>query len=160
MKAADFASIAIVVAAPPAIPPTLITGWSDADDALMIERREPSVTDKVGVRGDMAVFLGRNRSGKITIKLFQTSPTNRVFQQILNLTEGGPGTFCPVQLTVMDTYRQDKFVGLFGYIAKPAAVARGKEVKEQTWEIVVERLQMLFGDPTFAAFATLAAESQ
>ena len=160
MKSADFGSIAILVGAPPVILPTPVTGWSDADDALSIKRREPSMTDKVGVMGDMAVFLGKNKSGLVTVKLFQTSPTNRVFQRIVDLAEGGPGTFCPVQLTVMDTYRQDKFIGLFGYIPKPADVMRGKEVKEQTWEIVVEKLGMLFGDPAFIGFATLAAEGQ
>lgn len=160
MKSADFASIAIIVGAPPVVPPLPVSGWSDDADCLSIERREPTMTDKVGVLGDMVVFHGKNKSGKITMKLFQTSRDNRRFQQIVDLTEGGPGTFCPVNITVMDTYRQDKFIGLFGYIMKPPVVARGKEVKEQTWEFIVEKLGMLFGDPTFAAFATLAAESQ
>lgn len=159
MKATGFQGIVMVLSAPP-LPVHRVSGYSDADDAIMIERREPSTTDKVGVDGKMAVFQSMNKSGKITIKVFQTSPTNKYLNQVVQLAEGGPATFAPIAVSFVDTYRNDRLVGLFGYVMKPASAPRGKDVKEQTWEIVVENLQVLFGDPTFVGFATAAAEGQ
>jgi len=159
MKATGFQGIVLVLSAPP-LPVHRVSNYSDADDAIMIERRNPMITDKVGVDGKMAIFLSADRSGKITIKVFQTSPSNKYLNQVCQLAQGGPGTFVPIAVSFVDTYRNDRMVGLFGYVVKPAPAARGKDVKEQSWEIIVEDLQVLFGDPLFVGFATAAAEGQ
>ena len=90
MKATGFQGIVLVLAAPP-LPVHRVSNYSDADDAIMIERREAMITDKVGVDGKMAVFLSANKSGKITIKVFQTSPTNKYLNQVCQLAEWWAG---------------------------------------------------------------------
>lgn len=161
MKATGFQGIAMVLSvANNVLPVHRVSGYSDADDAIMIERRNPQITDKVGCDGKMAIFLSSDNSGKITIKLFQTSPTNKFLNQVCQLAQGGPGTFVPISPSFVDTYRNDKAIGLSGYVVKPAPAPRGKDVKEQTWEIIVENLQVLYGDPAFVGFATAAAEGQ
>jgi hypothetical protein len=160
MKSASFQGIAVVIGAPPTVPPQVVTGWSDDDDAFKFTRRNDSASDKMGVDGKMATFLSADRSGEFTLKLFQTSPMNKVLMAILALQEGGPSTFAPTQISFVDTSRNDKVIGLFGYIKKVPDIQRGKDVQTQEWTIVVEKATPLFGDPSFVGFATLAAEGQ
>lgn len=159
MKQADFISIAVVLTAPP-LPPHRVTNWSDDNAALTIKRRTDSFSDKVGVDGRMAVFINADKTGEIGIKVMQTSPTNKYLNAVCRLAQGGASTFAPISMSFMDTYRQDKATGLFGYVKKPADIERGMEVKTQEWTIITERLDVLFGDPIFSAFATAAAEGQ
>lgn len=160
MKASDFKGIVVEVAFAPTLPPHAVTQWSDDADAFTFKRRNPSATDKMGVDGKMALFLSSDRSGEFGIKVFNTSPTNKYLNSGLALQEGGQRTFAPVSITFFDTNRQDKFIGLFGYVQKVPDIARGNEVKTQEWTIIVENAQALFGDPDFIAFAAAAAEGQ
>jgi hypothetical protein len=161
MKAADFRGIAVVVAFPGSpLPPHQVTDWSDDSDAFTFKRRAQSVTDKVGVDGKMAIFLSADKSAEFGLKLFATSPSNKYLNTGLQLQDGGQKTFCPVSITFMDTNRQDKLVGVFGYIKQVPDISRGSEVKMQEWTLIVERGTALFGDPDFAAFLTAAAEGQ
>lgn len=158
MKAAGFGTIAVVLTAPP-LNPHVATNWGESD-AISIKRLEKSASYKVGCEGKMAVFLNSNKSGSIELTLMQTSPTNKWLNSLCRLMEGGPATFIPVSVTFVDTYRGDKSTGLFGFVEQPADLERGNEMKEQKWTIIVERLDMLFGDPIFSVFATAAAEGQ
>lgn len=161
MKAADFRGIVVVVAFPGSpLPPHQVSGWSDDSDAFTFKRRSPSATDKMGVAGEMAVFLSADKSAEFGLKLFATSPSNKYLNTGLQLQDGGQKTFCPVSVSFVDTNRQDKLAGVFGYVKQVPDVARGNEVKTQEWTLVVEKGQALFGDPDFAAFLTAAAEGQ
>lgn len=160
MKAADFASISVVVEFEGALPPHEITNWSDDDDCFMFKRRQPSATDKMGCDGLMAVFVSSDKSGEFTLKVFQTSPTNKYLNAGLALLEAGAKTFVPISIQFVDTNREDAIVGLFGYVQKVPDIARGKESKVQEWVIIVEEGIPDLGDPVFANFARAAAEGQ
>lgn len=160
MKAYSFLNTVVVISAAPLVPKHEVTNWADGDDALMIARREDAATDKVGADGRMAVAMSANKSGEITLKLLQTSPTNKVLNSIHNLQGGGPAKFIPMGIIFQDTYRQDRAVGTAGYIKKMTEVTRGAGINTQEWVIVVERLDFLLGDPAFTGFATVAAEAQ
>ena len=160
LKATDFGSIVVMVEFAPVLPPHEVTEWSDADDCFMFKRRQPAATDKVGCGGDMVVFGSADKSSEFTLKLMQTSPTNRYLNAGLALLEGGAATFVPVSISFVDTNRQDHALGIAGYIKQIPDVARGKDVKEQEWTIVVANGQLDLGDPVFATFIAAAAAGQ
>jgi hypothetical protein len=159
MKAYSYLNWVVLVSAPPAIPPHQVGNFADGDDCLMITRRNDAVTDKVGADGKMSIAISADRSGEITLKLQQTSPSNKVLNAIADLQEAGPNTFAPILIQAQDIYRQDMGVGQFGYIKKRPEVTRGAGLNPQEWVIVVERLDLLLGDPAFIGLATAVAEA-
>lgn len=153
MKAYSFLNTVVLVNGVP------LTGWAEGDDVINITRRQDGATDKVGADGKMAVAINADRSGEVTFKLMQTSSSNKWLNGLANLQAGGPLTFVPVAVLFQDTYRQDSGAGSLGYIKKLPDVQRGTDINEQEWTIVVERLDLLLGDPAFVGFATALAEA-
>jgi hypothetical protein len=122
-----------------------ITGWADGDDVIDIERRNDSITDKMGADGGMMISVGTDKSGSVKVKLMQTSPSNAFLTGIMSLQEASGSLFVPVFVKFQDTYRQDLAIGTQGYLKKPAKLTRGAQGNTQEWEIVVERLDLAFG---------------
>jgi hypothetical protein len=124
-----------------------ITGWADGDDVINISRRTDSASDKVGADGRMMVSISADRSGEITFKLQMTSSSNRYLSSLIALQEAGAAKFVPVTVMFQDTFRQDLATGTIGYLKKPADLTRGSQAGNTEWTCVVERLDMLLGDP-------------
>lgn len=124
-----------------------LSGFSDGDDVINMERRTDSASDMIGADGNMMVSLSADYSGEVTIKLQQTSPSNKFLTGLLNRQEGRGVNFKPVQLFFQDTYRRDIGSGSLGYIKKPANMVRGANGQTVEWSFVVERLDLLCGDP-------------
>jgi hypothetical protein len=131
-----------------------LNGFADGDDAINITRRVDSGSDKVGADGSMMVSLSADKSGEFTFKLLQTSSSNKYLASVMALQEGGAKTFVPCTVLFQDTYRNDLATGTIGYMKKPADVTRGVQGNIQEWTIVVERLDMLLGDPALVGIAT------
>lgn len=134
-----------------------ITGWADGDDVINIARRADSASDKVGAGGEMMVSISSDKSGEFTFKLQQTSSSNKYLNSLCALQEGGAKTFVPVNVLFQDTYRNDLATGTIGYIKKPTDMQRGAQGNAQEWIVVVERLDLLLGDPALVGAATAAA---
>lgn len=158
MKANSMLDVTVVISSPPFVPAHEVSGYADGDDVVMFSRREDAITDKVGARGEMAISRSADKSGELTLKLFQTSPTNAVLNQIHNLQQGRGQKFAPISVLFQDAYRQDRAEGT-GYIKKLPEVQRGATTATQEWVIVIERLTVLFGDPTFAGLPAALAEA-
>lgn len=134
-----------------------ITGWADGDDVINIARRSDSASDKIGANGDMMVSISSDKSGEFSFKLQQTSSANKYLMGLCALQEGGAKTFVPVTVLFQDTYRNDLATGTVGYIKKPTDVQRGTQAGAQEWIIVVERLDLLLGDPALVGALTAVA---
>jgi len=134
-----------------------ITGWADGDDVIKIARRADSASDKIGAGGDMMVSISADKSGEFTFKLQQTSGSNKYLMSLCALQEGGAKTFVPVNVLFQDTYRQDMATGTVGYLKRPPELGRGAQAGTQEWTVVVERLDMLLGDPALVGAATAVA---
>lgn len=124
-----------------------ITGWADGDDVIDIKRRVDSASDKVGADGRMMVSISADRSGEFTFKLQMTSSSNKYLNSIVAVQEAGAAKFVPVTVLFQDTFRKDIATGTIGYIKKQADTTRGTQAGNVEWCIVVERLDMLLGDP-------------
>jgi hypothetical protein len=153
MKAYSFLNNTVLINGVP------VTQWSEDNDAMKIERAEDSVKSKVGVDGKMAIAINANKSGKLTIKLMQTSPMNKVLEGFLHLQEDGPQSMVPIAFLFQDSWRQDIGKGAFGYIVKQADIKRGGEIVAQEWSFMFENISILLGDPGFAGFAAVTAEA-
>jgi hypothetical protein len=124
-----------------------ITGWADGDDVIDIKRRTDSVSDKVGADGKMMVSISADRSGEFTFKLQMTSSSNKFLSSIVALQEAGAAKFIPVTVLFQDTFRKDIATGTIGYLKKPSDLTRGAQAGNTEWTCVMERLDMLLGDP-------------
>lgn len=131
-----------------------VTGFADGDDVIGIRRRVDSATDRVGADGTMMVALSADKSGEVTLRLLQTSSSNKYLNSLMALQEGGSKTFVPINIMFQDTYRNDTASGSIGYLKKPTDVVRGAQGNVQEWVIVVERLDVLLGDPVLVGVAT------
>lgn len=140
-----------------------ITGWADGDDVISAERLTDSISHKIGASGEMLVSVSADRSGSIKFKLQQTSSSNKYLNQLLELQEYAGSKFVPVTVLFKDTYRQDMATGTIGYIKRPAAMTRGQNAGTQEWEIITERLDLVYGDVTgdvLGVLGTLGATGQ
>lgn len=124
-----------------------ITGWADGDDVINIARRTDSASDKIGAGGNMMVSISADKSGEITFKLQMTSSSNKFLSALIALQEAGAAKFVPVTILFQDTFRKDLATGTIGYLKKPSDLTRGAQAGNTEWTCVVERLDMLLGDP-------------
>lgn len=159
MKAVFTATYQVNLSAPPVVPTHTVSNFAEGGDAIMVKRDDPSVKTKVGMDGRGSIMVTSKRSGTITLKLLQTSPSNKVLASILSLIEGGPLTFAPVFIQFVDLYRQDAAIGTYGVITKWPDISRGDDIAEQEWEIWAPRLDLVLGDPLFAGLGVAAAEA-
>lgn len=120
---------------------TPLTQFMDGDDAIQVERRNPSYADNVGADGNMAVSENVDKSGTLIANLQQTSPSNLFLSGLLNAAENG--AFVPVQVVVKNVLTNELIAGSSGYIEGHPSVARGAGINGQSWTFVVEQLDML-----------------
>lgn len=124
-----------------------ITGWAEGDDVINIARRTDSISDKIGAGGEMMVSVSADRSGEMKFKLQQTSSSNKYLQGLMALQEAAGSMFVPVAVLFKDNYRNDMGSGSIGYIKRPSDMQRGINAGMQEWSVVVERLDLLYGNP-------------
>ena len=120
-----------------------ISGFADGDDVVKFERLTDSASHKVGVDGEMSVAVSSDKSGMATIKLMQTSSSNKYLSGLINLQESG--FFSPIFIQFKDVNNLDLVSGTQGYIKKQAAMNRGAGIVAQEWSIIVERMDLLHG---------------
>lgn len=123
-----------------------LTGWADGDDAIDVKRNADSASHKIGAGGSMMVSLSTDKSGEFSFKLQQTAASNGYLSDLANRQEAGADTFVPVNVLMQDTFRQDRASGTIGYMKKPADMTRGVQGNNQEWVIVVEKLDLVFGN--------------
>lgn len=120
--------------------------WPEDDDSIQAKRLTDSASHKTGADGKMLLVISADRSGEFTFKLQQTSPSNAYLMGLLAQMENGAETFVPVNVRCQDTFRNDVATGTVGYIKKPADFVRGMGTTPQEWVIVVENMDLVFGD--------------
>lgn len=136
-----------------------ITGWGKGDDVVTATRNADAGSLSIGADGSGVVSMSADRSGEVTLKLRQTSSSNRYLQNRLLQFEAGTTTFVPINLTVTDVHRLDVITGINGFIKKLPEIKRGAEANEQEWTIVFEDLRINLGDARGAGTPSSLAEA-
>src|SRR4051812_47097774 len=121
-----------------------ITHFGSDDDVIKFERLSESVQYKVGAGGDVVVSFSADKSGKLTIKLQPTSPSNTHLNGLHNFQEGGPPVFIPIIVSFQDVYRKDVATGIQGCIIKIPDFVRGMDNSgnDMEWEIFLSRYDL------------------
>jgi hypothetical protein len=107
-----------------------ITGYTEGS-LVSCERNEDRMTPYVGAKGETDYAISNNNSGTVTISLQQSSPSNRMLQQLAESK-----ALFPVSVVDMNTggFRAG---GNEGIVLKEPALERGNEISELEWEIYV-----------------------
>ena len=132
-----------------------ISGYHEGDDVIMAARRNDAASDVVGADGGMAIAVHADQSGTIKFKLKQTSEDAGYLYSLVNGMQTG-GVVTVPKASITDARRNDRVVGLWGYVQKPADLARGKGINLQEWTIVFQSLNFS-ADVTSGALGALNA---
>jgi Bacteriophage KPP10, Structural protein ORF10 len=119
-----------------------IINYSEGDDVIQAARRNPSAIDVVGADGVMTVSFSADLTGKFILKLQQSSSSNAYLSGLV--AAGESGVFIPIFVQFKDPTTGDLVSSTNGYISKPADLVRGSGINSQEWEIVVERMDILY----------------
>ena len=135
-----------------------ITNWAPGDDCFKAERLKEIAQYEVGADGLMTLSLDPDKSGKVTIKLAQTSPLNALLSDLC-ASEDHIDTFIPVVISQLDTYRQDGTTTHPGFLQKHADTTRGAKANVVEWVFIFSELHLDLGNPTFVGVPTAIAEA-
>ena len=120
----------------------ILSGWAD-DSMVTIERNEDAWMLKVGVDGIGTRAKNNNRSGKITFKLMQTSPSNSTLSALTVADElSGKAAFT---VLIRDANGSTLVSALTAWVAKFPSTEFGKEVLTREWSIETDNLIVFVG---------------
>ena len=67
----------------------VLSGFSDGDDAIMVERNKPTMSQVIGIQGDGVYSQTSDKSGVITLKLLQGCEENAFLSTKIQASEAG-----------------------------------------------------------------------
>lgn len=159
MKLFSFKNEIVLLAAPPVLPPVVLSGFASGDDAATMGYNSDRAMPKVGADGRAAIALSADNTAKVVLKFMMTSGANKTLNNLANLQKN-PLTAVPLILTVQNVYRQDRFAMVGGVITKVPDFQRGAGINEYAWELFFEGFDPAIQDPLFVGLATSIAEGQ
>lgn len=108
-----------------------LEGFGEGDDVVVIENDTDQFTKMVGAKGDVTRVQTSDNSCTITIKLLQTSKSNKELQLLYNADrESGLGT---LPMIVNDKEYNETHVINNAWIMKDPTVTRGQGVNVMEW---------------------------
>ena len=110
---------------------------------ITVERNEELYSQKVGADGEVSRARNRNRSGKITLRLHQTSPSNEVLSSLAFTGENQGTDVLPI--SVEDLSGTALHSGGQAWVQKYPTAENAKETTDREWVIGVADLSMLVG---------------
>lgn len=119
-----------------------VTGFMDGT-FIEAERDEEAFTKHVGATGDVTRTRNLNESGKVTITLVQTSPTNDLLAAQLSIDEILGIGYGPLQ--IKDLSGNMVCRALHAWINKAPKVERAKESGSCVWVFDCAKLEITAG---------------
>lgn len=104
-----------------------VTGW----EKIVVRRNNPTFKVVEGIRGQNTRVRNLNSSATVEIVLAQTSPTNYIFSQIVELDERY-GT-ARIEMTIKDTLTGETFSTQDAFLEKPSDMSWEEDLSERTW---------------------------
>jgi hypothetical protein len=113
------------------------------DEFIDVERDEDAYTKKVGVSGEVARIKNKNKAGKITVRLMQSSPSNDELSLLATLDEFADVGAVPI--LCRDDSGRALFASIFGWVKRfPKAIYR-KDITGREWQIDTASLEVYLG---------------
>ena len=128
---------------------TLVGGFAE-DEFVEVERDVDSYTKYVGCGGEVARILNANRSGRVTLRLMQSSPSNDELSLLEELGEiavlAGVGVgIGAVPLLIRDRGGSTLFTAVFCWPKRFPKVIWKKEVEVREWVLDTSTLYGFVG---------------
>lgn len=120
----------------------IITGFSD-DDFIEVERSEDAYSKKTGVDGITTRARNNDRTGKLTIRLMQSSSSNDDLSNLALLDEKDNSGAVPV--LAKDTLGRTVFSSEAGWVMKFPKTGYKKDVASWEWIIETTALDVFIG---------------
>lgn len=121
---------------------TIIGGFTDGT-FILAERNEDMWNLKVGVDGIGTRAKTNNQSGKFTITLHQSSPSNDYLSTLASADELGNAGAVPV--LIRDNLGTTLATSLTAWVKKYANIEDGKEVANRVWVLETDQLLLFVG---------------
>lgn len=110
------------------------SGSGAAEEGITIEPTSEIDIMTIGADGSPMHNLSADKSGKMTIRLLKTSPTNALLSAMLAFQRGSSANHGQNTLTVTNTNSGDVISGQLVAFAKVPAINYAKEGKFNEWE--------------------------
>lgn len=115
----------------------ILTGYAEGS-FISVERNEDSANLSIGSQGAGTRTVSNNRSGRVTITLQQTSPSNGVLDAQRIATElSGAGIF---SMLGKDSDSGDTWAGATTWVVKPATMEFSNEASNREWILETDEL--------------------
>lgn len=116
----------------------IIAGYAEGT-FITVERNEDSANLSIGSQGEGTRTVTRNRSGRVTLTLQQTSPSNGVLDaQRIAMELSGGGIF---SMLGKDSDSGDTWAGATSWVVKPATMEFSNETSNREWITETDELQ-------------------
>lgn len=117
----------------------IIDGFADGE-FISAERNEDSANFEPGAQGGGTRTLSSNKSGRVTVRLQQSSPSNSVFNQQLKAMESGRGGLAP--LLIKDNDSGDIIASATMWVTKPPVTGFSNEQSNREWVLETQNLDL------------------
>lgn len=120
-------------------------GAGAADEGISIDSTGEINTMQVGADGSGQHSLHADRSGRLTVRLLKTSPTNALLMAMYNLQTSSPTLHGQNTITITDMARGDVITARQAAFTKAPSLNYGKEAGMNEWEFVAVRIDRGLG---------------
>ena len=117
------------------------SGFDESDSVIIADRFNDSANHKIGLDGEMTLFITNDRSGYVEFTLMQGSDFHNYLLTSINAQENG--AFIPQFVQFKDGSTGEIISGTQAYINRPSPARYGNAPTSRTWRIVCERLDIL-----------------
>ncbi len=108
-----------------------LTGYAEGDDVVLVEVETDQFTDLAGAKGDVVRTQTNDNRCTITVKLLQTSASNRALMLLYNTDrETGVGV---QPMVIQDKELGETYVVNNSWITKIPTITRGQNPNTMDW---------------------------
>lgn len=124
---------------------SLGNGAAVAEEGITIAATGEIGAMQIGADGYGQHSLHADKSGKLTIHLLKTSPTNKLLQALYNFQTASGAAYGQNTITLNDSSRGDVVTAMQCGFAKVPDLTYGKEAGMNTWEFNCIRIERILG---------------
>ena len=124
---------------------SLGNGAATSEEGITVSASEEIGTMQVGADGQGQHSLHANKSGKITVHLLKTSPTNKLLMAMYNFQTASASAYGQNTIVINDSSRGDVITGMQCGFAKVADLTFAKDAGMNAWEFNCIRIERSLG---------------
>jgi Bacteriophage KPP10, Structural protein ORF10 len=145
MATYSFLSIVATISGPGAAAFPLGQGAGVAEEGITVEMTAEKDTMTIGADGSGMHSLSADNSGKLTIRLLKTSPTNNLLSLMYNLQKPNPALWGQNIIVINDVLRGDQISAKQVAFSKHPNLTYAKEGGTVEWEMMAVKIDQLLG---------------